>query len=243
MQQKSFSGFIISVAILLVLYGCYGNDSHPKDIAPAPSPQLIIEGNVQKLKDMAHTGDLITRLKDDMLSEIIKELAENDKSYSHAGIIMEKDGMKMVCHIYPNFRGADTVLYEPLDSFINPSKNLACGLFRYDFSSTELDQFIHQLNSYHDNQVHFDNRYDIHSDTALYCSEMIAKSLDQSTNGRIRCTPILIPKKMIPLMQLYFKKLNLTYDQIEHTEFYAIEDLYQIKDCKELMRTKLKYMP
>ena len=149
----------------------------------------------------------------------------------------------MVCHIFPNAPGADTVLYEPLDSFINPLKNLSCGLFRYNINETEKQSFLNQLNLYHQNNIHFDHIYDIKTDSVLYCSEMIAKALKIATNNNIICEPIAIPKKMVPLMQAFFRKYKTTEGQVENTPFIPIENLYNKAYCTEIIRTKLKYMP
>jgi hypothetical protein len=47
-----------------------------------------------------------------MLSYQIRLLNNRDKSYSHAGMILEKDGKKWVAHITPFESGADTIRLE-----------------------------------------------------------------------------------------------------------------------------------
>ena len=53
------------------------------------------------------------------------------------------DNLKMICHIFPDdvFPGADTVRYDPIDSFLNRSTNLSCALYRYDLSENEKQNF------------------------------------------------------------------------------------------------------
>src|SRR5689334_21518675 len=65
-------------------------------------PQELVEKRVDSFKMSARDGDLIVRLGDDYLSDRIKYLSESDKSYSHAGIIVIKNGQLLVCHIYPD---------------------------------------------------------------------------------------------------------------------------------------------
>lgn len=227
-------------SMLLICFSC--NNSEP---APtALTPEQAIAAQIDTLKTNAQEGDLIVRLNDDLLSEIIKQLAEKDKTFSHAGIIVIRNQQKFVRHIFPNNdHRADTMLTEPLDSFINPQYNLMAGLYRYDFSAPEKTAFLQQIEQYQQEHIHFDKTFDLASDTAMYCSEMIAKSLQKATNNRIHCGSIFIPKKLVPLLQKYFKVYHPTYEQIAKTPFVAIENLYLIPQCTEIIRTKLKYLP
>lgn len=207
------------------------------------TPEEKIQQAVDSLKDNAQEGDLITRLNDDILSEMIRQLADSDKSYSHSGVIVLRGDQKMVCHIYPHQYPTDTVQYEPLDSFINPKKNLSAGLFRYDLTPSEKKAFIGQLENYHDRKVHFDKRYLLETDSILYCTEMIAKSLRVATNNRFTFKTTHIQEKFIPIATKYFEDLHLTSDEVRQTAFIPLEGLYNMPYCKPIIRTTLKYMP
>ena len=232
--------WIILVLIWVTFMYCR-HASQPAGVAI--TPQQVISLKIDSIKFMAAPGDLVTRLNDDMLSEMIKELADTDKSFSHSGIIFLQGNKKMVCHIYPARYPADTVVFEPLDSFINPEKNLSAGLFRYELEPQEKSNFLSRLQSYHDQEVHFDSKYDLQTDTALYCSEMIAKALAAATHNRIVCRTIQMPERLIPILMSYFKTYYFSYEHIKNTPFIPIESLYRTQGCKELLRTRLKYIP
>lgn len=93
----------------------------------------MILRNMDSLKLMAREGDLIVRAGDDLLSEQIRYINEIDKTYSHSGLIIERNNQKMVCHIAPDAAPADTIQYIPIDSFINTSKilNALCTGIHY----------------------------------------------------------------------------------------------------------------
>lgn len=217
-----------------------------KDEQNAPtrklSSQEILRNNIDSLKKTATKGDLIVRLNDDLISEQVKLLNEKDKSYSHAGIIIEQNGQKFVCHITPELPGADTVQLTPIDSFINPLKNIKCALFRYDISPIEKDslQAILLLNKQKD--IRFDRVYDLASDDALYCSEMIYKSLSKATANKIQCRTIKAPEKMKKMLERFFQQYK-NAKQIVERPFITIDNLYLIDQCRELMQFNLKIFP
>ena len=224
--------------------------NQPGTSAPQPSklpltPELQIIANIDSIKINCKPGDLIVRLNDDIMSEIIRQIADSDKSYSHAGIIVQKNDKKLVCHIVPNDGkpNADTIKYDPIDSFINPKENLSCGWFRYDLSPIETTALIETLDSFHRRHVHFDRRFDLQEDDSMYCSEMLAKALQKATNNRMTFKTIYVPKYLIKMMLFYFRRYHPTYTQIEKTLFIPIESLYRVPGCTELMRTKLKILP
>jgi hypothetical protein len=201
-----------------------------------------VQKNIFVLKDSVQEGDLIVRLTDELISQQVRQLNEKDKSYSHSGIVIKRDGKNFVCNINPDEAGADTVRFEPLDSFINPHKNLSCALYRYDLTAKERTDFINELNRDHDEHVRFDKTYNLATDTALYCSEMIYKALNKATNNRLPLKTSLIPPRLIPMLYLYFKE-QLTRKEVAERKIITIDNLYLIPQCRLVMKFPLKYFP
>lgn len=201
-----------------------------------------VQRDILALKDSVQEGDLIVRLTDELISQQVRQLNEKDKSYSHSGIIIKRDGEDFVCNINPDEAGADTVRFEPLDSFINPHKNLSCALYRYDLSAKEKTDFINELNRYHDEHIRFDKIYDLSTDSALYCSEMIYKALNKATNNRLPLKTSLIPARLIPMLYLYFKE-QVTRKEVAERKIITIDNLYLIPQCRLVMKFPLKYFP
>lgn len=204
--------------------------------------QVQVQKDILSLKDSAQEGDLVVRLTDELISQQVRQLNEKDKSYSHSGIVIKRDGKDFVCNINPDEAGADTVRFEPLDSFINPHKNLSCALYRYDLTVKERGDFISQLNRYHDEHIRFDKIYDLATDSVLYCSEMIYKALNKATNKRLPLKTSLIPSRLIPMLYLFFKE-QLTRKEVAERKIITIDNLYLIPQCRLVMKFPLKYFP
>lgn len=213
------------------------------------TPEQIIKKNIDSLKSIAQPGDMIARMNDNLVSYHVKNFNDSDRTFSHAGIVMMRNGEKMVCNIDANEKGRDTVRYDLIDSFINPKENFVCGLFRFKISEAEKEDFIKDLDAYHDRNAHFDRRYDLETDSLVYCSEMIAKSLNRATNGRLTFKQVTTPKPMLLVMIRFFKQEapdapeKIVARTISERKYIPIDVLYRNAHCTELMRFKLKHFP
>ena len=116
------------------------------------------------MKQIALDGDLIVRLTDDLVSEQVKLINEKDKSYSHAGIIYKINDTLKVYNISPDSADKDEIKLQPLDSFINPEKNLSCALYRYVLSGIEIHSLKNTLDSFRSKNVTFDWQYNLATD-------------------------------------------------------------------------------
>lgn len=197
---------------------------------------------VDSVKSFAKDGDLVTRLNDNLVSHQIRFLNTKDRSFSHAGIVMTINDTKTVCHIDAGINGADTIRYEPIDSFLNPRDNLDCGLYRYDLSEDEINSFITGINEYHAQRVHFDHAYGLDTDSVMYCSEMIYKTMKKATNDRVVIETTLIPRSMVKTVWNYMLR-KFPLESIEKVMIVPIDNLYLMPHCKEILRFKLKQFP
>ena len=232
--------------LCLSLQACHSSQQDRLPVVEQLTPQQKIDNAIDSLKAGALEGDLITHLNDDIVSGAIRNMNEKDFSFSHSGIIVIRDGQKMVCNIYPAVHPGtltDTIQYQPIDSFLNPKTNLEAGLFRYDLSAQEKKNFIATLDSFKMTKAHFDELYDYTTNDKLYCSEMIAKSLEKATNGRYSFKKIFLTPAMVKLFMIYYKQKHYSEKRVSQVDYVSIDNLYNIPQCKEIMRTKLKYMP
>lgn len=236
---------LFSLAIVSTVFFTACNSSQPTPAAEL-TPQEKIKLSLDSFRQKCSDGDLVVHLNDDIVSDVIRKMNEKDLSFSHSGIVVTRDGKKMVCNIYPSLHpgtNTDTIQYEPLDSFLNPRLNLTAGLFRYDLSETEKKAFLQALDDFKAANPHFDERYNYTSDDKLYCSEMIAKALVKATNGRYQFRQIYLSDLMVGIFKTYYQKKNYTEKEIRATSYISIDNLYNIPQCKEIMRVNLKYMP
>ncbi|GAA4732976.1 hypothetical protein GCM10023229_08820 [Flavisolibacter ginsenosidimutans] len=206
------------------------------------SREMQVQKNLDSLKAVAATGDLVVRLGDDLLSYQIKFLNEADQSYSHAGLVIEKNGKKVIAHITPDEVDRDGIQYTPIDSFLNPGKNLSCALYRYNFTPSEKDSVLIEIEKYKAFHTHFDRVYNLASDAEMYCSEMISKAIRAATHQRIKFREVNVPPKMQPALYRYFKQ-TLSKQIIAERKIMTIDNLYRVPECKRLMQFTLKYLP
>lgn len=238
--------YILLASIIVMAISC--NENSPVkhvDVIAKPLTKDTIQQHLDTLKKICQAGDLVVRLGDDLISDRIRYLSATDHAYSHAGIIVMHNQAKMICNIYPDdvVPGADTVRYDPIDSFLNRRTNLTCALFRYDLSEIEKQNFQEELNTYHESKIHFDKKYDLRTDHKMYCSEMIYKALKKITGDRVRIKQSLVPENMQNMLSIYFKEYNFTKAFISKRKIIAIDDLYNNPNCRPLMKFALKQIP
>jgi hypothetical protein len=177
---------------------------------------------------LAQRGDLVLRMGDDFISQVLADIAPKEKRFSHAGIIEMVDGKPFVYNINPkstNFINDDTIRLEPIDSFINPLKNKEFGLFRYKLSNAGIDSFIQTIQSFQKQQVRFDMRFDIHDDDKQYCTELIAKCLEKSTQNRIFINRYIIDSTKVVGVKRFFKIMNNEID-LKKYPIITVDNLY-----------------
>jgi hypothetical protein len=233
----------ITALLLCFLVSCHTSKEEALPPQLTTSKEDAVKQNLTELSKIATTGDLVTRISDEIISQQVIRMNEKDQSFSHAGIVIEQNGVKKVYHIMPNIPGLDTIQAEPIDSFLNPATNIRCGLFRYQLSSTEKENLTQIITTYKQNGIHFDPVYDLGTEDKLYCSEMISKALTKATNGRMQFRTVNAPERMLKVLVMFFKKQGLSKEVIANRKFVSLDNLYLRPDCKELMRFDLKIFP
>ncbi len=210
--------------------------------APLSAREAAVLQNLDGLKKNAAPGDLVVRLGDDLLSYQIRFMNEKEQLWSHAGIVMEMGGKKVVAHITPDEAEKDGIQYAPIDSFLAPQKNLSCALYRYDFTPAERDSFVATINGFHSSGMHFDRLYQLNTDSTMYCSEMISKAARMATHGRLQFRECDIPPKMLPSLYRFFEK-EASKEAIAARKIMTIDNLYRMPQCRLVMQFPLKFLP
>ena len=129
------------------------------------------------------TGDIVLRNGRGWISDFFRNTSLIKKEYSHAGIIIAGEHDTLVAHM---IGGEISSGYrkETLASFCSDKKNSAYSIYRYDF----LSGHEKQLEKYHEQaeeqSVKFDERFDLETDSAMYCTELIYK-MTESTGYKL----------------------------------------------------------
>ncbi|MBC7902047.1 MAG: hypothetical protein H7Y27_01430 [Gemmatimonadaceae bacterium] len=172
-------------ALLILLTACGSNQAR-EYVSDAQTLNLeMIRGAVPAIRN----GDVILRSGRDFTSYRIRELSENDKTYSHAGIAFVTDSGVFVYHITPpdldEEKGDTLMRLESLERFARPDKNSGFGITRFPVSEEEAFTGLRYLDSIKKTGVAFDHLFDLRTADRIYCSEMIDNTFRYATNGRI----------------------------------------------------------
>lgn len=161
---------------------------------------------LQSLINQLQEGDLLLREGTDFSSEQAKSFSVEDKTYSHAGVVC-KDGKEWkIIHVVPDhYHIRDKVRIEPIDSFATPVDHRSIGLARYQLSPDQREKFIRYLKRQFDQQVVFDGNFDLETDDAQYCSEMISKGLAFATQDSIQIERVVFKDRTkLKLIKKYY---------------------------------------
>ena len=230
--------------LALCFCACQHVSSNDKMLSLTEKRERAVFQQIDSLKRLAHEGDLLVRLTDDFVSAQVRLINEKEKLYSHAGLLFKNTNDDWVVYnISPDENGGDTLKYTPLNTFIDPSKNISCALYRYNLQPGEAGKLKNTLDLYKNNGLVFDWDYDLQTNQKMYCAEMIASALYKSTSQRIVIDTGIIPKNMLKNVRMFFKDANLTEEEIAQRKIIAIDHLYLRPDCKKITAFTLKYFP
>lgn len=153
------------ILILLAAISCTGRGRTPEQQV------LPVE-----LNDNAY---LIVRLGDGYFSNIFRRVSSEEKRYSHSGIIHRVGERYKVYHIEANeLTGKGIVRDEPLESFVTHSEEWA--IYAINAPDSVKTEIVRQARIFFERKIPFNLDFDLASDDKLYCSEMVAKSINNA---------------------------------------------------------------
>ena len=188
------------------------------DIQHAQSYQTACK-RIDSLKQFIRSGDLITRTGNDFTSESLKQLNRRDKRFSHCGIASIEHDTVFVYHaLGGEFNPDQKILREPIQSFGYPLSNNALGVFRYKLTGTENSHLLKTVKQLYFIGIPFDMKFDLKTDSSMYCAEFVYKALLLGTHGR----------------------LNFNISKINQFSFIGVDDLFLQSQCNEIGTVHLK---
>jgi len=186
---------------------------------------MIVEGQA-----LLQQGDLVVRLNQDPASQFIKNFNRQDKSYSHAGIVLFENGYPFVYHIVNTEKNQEEKLRkDSLSGFCNPRKNLAYAIYRYEFTEGEIRKLKTVIHKWYAEEVKFDLEYDLKTDNRMYCSEMIRNVLARATGKRILIETTKLTNREAGLFSVY---THLPFTYTSKLQIVSIDNLYKNAYCR-----------
>ena len=174
-----------------------------------PEKNILDNQSINKLA----SGNLVCRLGNGYFSKYFKEYASTEKKFSHIGILSKENDTLFVYHSEASeLTGIGFVKRESLNSFLKGIKTF--DFYRLNFNDTINFQILNQVKHYYNLKTPFDVEFNSTDDTKLYCSELIAISINKSLKDSIiKPTLILNKKKLYALDDIYLNenvtKINL----------------------------------
>jgi hypothetical protein len=172
--------------------------------------------------DSLESGDLILRDSRGFFSQVFRKASQEQKLYSHSGIIM-KDTVngKVKLFVYHCVGGEENVTNkmkrDPIEIFCTPESNYAFGIYKYDLPPDTKTKFVKEIRKYYKMGMEFDLELDLSTDDKMYCSEIIYKSLLAVTKtDTIEVDRTSTTKPYIPLDKLYLNKFTRKLTHVEY---------------------------
>lgn len=161
---------ITTIILAVLLWGCA--------IENTEKPLVEMSDGFSSVR----TGDIICRRGNGYFSHIFSRFSGTDGEFSHAGFIYLSNDSIYVIHADANeFTGRGNVRIEPAINYIRDSKSYELFSLRIDTADAARAADIAM--AYARANTPFDNRFSIDSDSALYCTELIATCVNQATDS------------------------------------------------------------
>jgi hypothetical protein len=172
--------YILVISTLnLVVFNCRGIEKEQNTVFESDNSAL--KNKMDSFFSLAQSGDIIFRNGIDEISRAARTLSRKDTSYSHCGIVLKEDS---VLYVYHSIGGADNPSGKlqriPIEEFCDVKINQAFALYRIKQIHEIESQLSKVVQTHYQNELKFDTYFNLASDDAMYCSEFVAKSLNQA---------------------------------------------------------------
>lgn len=188
----------IGFLIFILLFGC-SSHWNKKDLEKQFSTKEL------------ETGMLICRLGNGFFSNQFRKMASAEKKFSHIGILSVENDSVFVYHSEANeLTGIGSVKREEIHQFLNDIRTY--GFYQFNYPDSVTSQIVNEVRRYYENRTPFDLEFDAGNDDKLYCTELIATSVNT----------ILGKDEIQPKIQIQDKLI------------YGLDDIYLHENVKEV---------
>ena len=159
------------------------------------------EKNIQRdwlqakpVAEILKTGDLILRHSRGTISNMLVHFSLRDSRYSHAGIISVEEGKVYVYHALGGEVTVNSnIRKETVEKFCDPSSVHSFGIYRLDLNDQQIEQADFLVKDLFRKKIPFDTKYDLKTDSAMYCTEFVYKVLTRVSGDRNYLTLTRVP--------------------------------------------------
>lgn len=160
------------------------------------TPRVIINQSVEN-------GDIVLRREEGLVSALFSSYASKAGVFSHVGIVA-KDSVGSIGIIHCELKETkepSSVRYETIENFLSLADTFA--IYRLEYSSSVRDEVVDKVWQRYAKGARFDFDSDNSTDSLLYCTELIAKSINDALGDSvIQPTTIFLEKPCFSLDDL-----------------------------------------
>jgi hypothetical protein len=154
------------------------------------------------------SGDIIFRRGPSLESEVLMSM-DGAADFSHVGVVLRERDETFVIHVVTREGGPDVTKREPIHDYLRADRATAAMAYRLiDDNPSRIAHAVEAAGEYVERQAPFDGDFDLTSEHALYCTELVWRayqsagvdlvdeSLPQPTTSLIK-HPILWPSILL----------------------------------------------
>ncbi len=140
------------------------------------------------------TGDLVLRDGIDVTSDLLRQMNQTDKTYSHCGLVVVENGYPFVYHSIGGEDNPDARMRRDSASFFfSPYNNFRFGIARYAISDAVKERVKKIIWTSYKQHIRFDMDFDLKTDDKLYCAEFVYKTMNKATGDN----QFILPTKVM----------------------------------------------
>ena len=160
------------------------------------TPRVIINQSVEN-------GDIVLRREEGFVSTMFSTLASTDGVFSHIGIaVVDSDGEISVLHCeMEETKEPSSVRIESIENFLALADTFA--VYRLEYPLEVRDEVVNKAMVRNARGARFDFDFNNSTDSLLYCTELVAKSINDALGDSvIQPTTIFLEKPCFSLDDL-----------------------------------------
>lgn len=152
-----------------------------------PSGDSSSNGPAVYIGDSLRSGDLVCRMGDGFFSDVFRRYSGGDERFSHIGVVHREDSLLFVVHAEASeLTGVGSVRMDPLSDFLDHASDYAFYSVKEDSIRLRIDSFA---SDYALRNTPFDISFDLASDSALYCTELVATCINRAAGDSSLVSP------------------------------------------------------
>ncbi len=177
---------MLAAAVYLCSCGSAPSKINTQKESVYPDKSVVYKSAIDSFISTLETGNVVLRMGRGPDSYMLSQLNITDKSWSHCGIVVIENGYPFVYHSIGGEDNPDERLRrDSVAFFVSADRNFAVASVHYDLNKAAIENLTGIVHSYYLQRPRFDMKFDLQTDSQLYCSEFIYKAITRAANDTV----------------------------------------------------------